>query len=213
MHRRKAIQNIGLTFGAVVSMPSALSLLQSCQSVTPWVPVFFTKDEGIVLKNLSDALLPASNNLPSASEVNVHVFIDKYVGEVLSPEEQGGSRTSITTLMAELLQQAGVSTVEKLKSEDYTEFLNFHLNKSQEEHYQTLAQINAYTEENGGNIENLDKEMQIYGFLVQLRTLSITAYKTNERVGENILAYRPVPGQQQGCVDLQATTGGMAWSL
>jgi len=27
------------------------------------------------------------------------------------------------------------------------------------------------------------------------------------------LAYSPIPGQQKGCVDLEETTGGRAWSL
>ncbi|MDG1342929.1 MAG: gluconate 2-dehydrogenase subunit 3 family protein, partial [Flavobacteriaceae bacterium] len=50
-------------------------------------------------------------------------------------------------------------------------------------------------------------------FAGQLRNLTVNAFKTNEFIGENVLAYAPVPGQQKGCVDLMETTGGKAWSL
>ena len=37
--------------------------------------------------------------------------------------------------------------------------------------------------------------------------------KPNEYIGENVLAYAPIPGDYKGCVDLMETTGGKAWSL
>jgi hypothetical protein len=43
--------------------------------------------------------------------------------------------------------------------------------------------------------------------------MTITAFKTNEYIGEIILAYVPIPGQQKGCVDLMEATGGKAYSL
>jgi hypothetical protein len=50
-------------------------------------------------------------------------------------------------------------------------------------------------------------------FAFQLRNLTVNAFKTNEFIGENIMAYAPIPGEQKGCVDLMETTGGKAWSL
>lgn len=41
----------------------------------------------------------------------------------------------------------------------------------------------------------------------------LVTFKTNEFIGENVMAYAPIPGQQKGCVDLMETTGGKAWSL
>ena len=56
-------------------------------------------------------------------------------------------------------------------------------------------------------------EASSYNFLTTIRQLTITAFKGNELIGEKVLAYSPIPGQQKGCVDLQSATGGKAWSL
>ena len=63
------------------------------------------------------------------------------------------------------------------------------------------------------NSAELPSEAIAYGFANQLRSLSITAFRTNEYIGENVLAYAPIPGEQRGCVDLMETTGGKIWSL
>jgi hypothetical protein len=66
---------------------------------------------------------------------------------------------------------------------------------------------------NKSNSPKLPSEALAYGFANQLRSLSITAFRTNEYIGENVLAYAPIPGEQRGCVDLMETTGGKIWSL
>jgi len=42
--------------------------------------------------------------------------------------------------------------------------------------------------------------------------MTISAYKGSEYIGENVLAYLPVPGEYIACDDLQTLTGGKAWS-
>ena len=32
-------------------------------------------------------------------------------------------------------------------------------------------------------------------------------------IGKNILVYRPIPGEQRGCVDLIETTNGRVWTI
>ena len=59
----------------------------------------------------------------------------------------------------------------------------------------------------------LDEEKIASSFTTELRNLTINAFRTNEYIGENILAYQPVPGRNVGCVDLDEATGGKAWSL
>ena len=60
---------------------------------------------------------------------------------------------------------------------------------------------------------NSDEEKIAASFTTDLRNLTINAFRTNEYIGENILAYQPVPGRNVGCVDLDEATGGKAWSL
>ena len=39
------------------------------------------------------------------------------------------------------------------------------------------------------------------------------SFKINEYVAKNLLSYIPIPGDYKGCVDLEETTGGKAWTL
>ena len=66
--------------------------------------------------------------------------------------------------------------------------------------------------EKAGN-EISDSEKDAATFAGQLRSLTVSAFKTSEFIGENVLAYAPVPGEQRGCVDLMEATGGKAWFL
>ncbi len=212
MERRKAIKNIGLTFGAFVGTPAALSVLQSCETEIPWTPVFLTKDEGIVLKELADTILPASGELPSATEVNVHAFIDKFINEVMSLEDQENQRIGITSTIEGLLSAAGKEAIDDLNNEDYESFLAANLRKTKAEEEATQESIGDYMEQNE-NSAGMPEELKIYSFLSGLRGMSIWAYKGSERVGETILAYKPIPSQQQGCIPVEEATGGKAWSL
>ena len=88
MKRREALKNIGLSAGFVIATPTVFSLLQSCKSdVATWTPSFLSEEQGIVLKNLVDVILPKTD-IPSANDVNVAEFIDKYFGEVYMENEQ-----------------------------------------------------------------------------------------------------------------------------
>lgn len=214
MERRKALKNIGISFGAMAATPSLVSLLQSCQSQeAPWIPSFYTEDQGKFLKRLVDTFLPATGDLPSASSVNVHVFLDKYAKEVISVDDKPNARLGLETTMNALMKMADVENIASVKEEKYVEFLNAHLKKSKKEDEELWGQIHSFMKGNNKRIIGMDERLTIYRFLTQMRGQSIWAYKVSERVGENIMAYKPIPAEQKGCVDLQSTTGGMAWSL
>ena len=89
MERRKAIKNMGLAFGYSMTAPTLISLVQSCKSHTAvdWIPSYFSPEEGHVLKLLVDVFLPKTDT-PSASELNVHIFIDELADNVMYSEEE-----------------------------------------------------------------------------------------------------------------------------
>ena len=74
---------------------------------------------------------------------------------------------------------------------------------------------NDYTKKlnKGEAVKPLSKDINSYIFLDGLRQLSIWGFRNSEYIGEKVLAYDPVPGQQRGCVDLIETTGGKSWSI
>ena len=83
-----------------------------------------------------------------------------------------------------------------LKIEDYDRFLVKYLRT-------TTNEKEVFTEN-----DNI-----ILGTLMSLRNMTVWAYKTTEEIGENVLAYDPIPGVQKGCVSLEEATGGKSWSL
>jgi len=193
MKRRDALKNIGLTAGFILATPTVLSLFQSCKSdVATWTPSFLTEEQGVVLNNIIDVILPKTDT-PSASDVNVAEFIDKYVKEVYTNEEQKGYKHSFEILVS-LLKSDYNTNVSKITDANYMNLLDTHL----------------VLDSNGSGSENED----VSEFLNGLRNTTIHAYKISETVGETILAYDPVPGIPKiSCMTVEEATGGVAWSL
>jgi len=193
MKRREALKNIGLSAGFVLATPSVFSLLQSCKSdVATWTPTFLSEESGIVLKNLVDIILPKTD-IPSANEVNVAEFIDKYFNEVYMENEQEDLNKSFNNLVS-FLKSNYNDNLSKMSNEEYKDLLDNHM---------VLGETAEILDENAKNISHL---------LNKIRSMSINAYRISETVGETILAYDPVPGAAY-CDDLTTLTGGKSWSL
>jgi hypothetical protein len=198
MKRREALKNLGLATGFVVASPSIISLLQSCTSdAKTWTPVFLSVEEGVVLTNLVDIMLPKTD-IPSATEVNVPQFIDKYIHEVMDDESQAQIKAAFSTIIS-VLKPNAETKIEKVTQEDYKALLDNHMLIKDE-----------IDQEREANPES--KDMTKSEFLNKLKWMTINAYKTTQEIGENVLAYDPVPGAYY-CGDLQELTGGKSWSL
>ena len=213
MERREALKNIGLSFGFLVATPTALSILQSCQTEEPWLPTFFSEEEGSLLRKTLDMLLPATETLPGALDANVHKFVDQYIAEVVELEEQQMAKQFFGAFGAKLLTDSGKELLSKLKTEDIEPLLSTTLKKTKEEEealYESMAPYMEALEK--GEEASLPDETAIFVALSSIRGLAVWGYRQSELVGENILHYRPIPGQQKGCIDLVETTGGVARS-
>lgn len=199
MKRRDALKNLGLAAGFAIVTPSLFSLLQSCKSTEKtWIPSYFTEDEKEVVINLADIILPKTEGTPSATEVNVPQFIDKYISEVLDIEDQELVRNGFADIIT-TLKPTVEADINDVTTEQYTALLDKHLLVKGE-----------IDEERKANPETL--KLTRNELLNQLKHLTITAYLTTEEVGENILMYDPVP-TTYFCGDLQEITGGKSWSL
>lgn len=192
MNRRDAFKKIGFATGWVLITPSMVSLFQSCQrSESIWTPVFLSEEQGMILKMVADVFLPKSDT-PSASEVKVPEFIDKYMDEVFDAAEQQRYKDGFMTLST-LLRSQYQQDLRKLSTEDYKNLLD---------EYMLVGEPQSSEEDSMTPSELLNS----------LKWMSINAYRTSETVGEKVLAYDPVPGTYY-CGDLQELTGGKAWSL
>ncbi|MDY7395757.1 gluconate 2-dehydrogenase subunit 3 family protein [Aureibaculum sp. 2210JD6-5] len=194
MNRRDALRGIGLSLGYVAVTPSILGMLQSCKTeATSWTPVFLSVEQGYVLRNLVDLILPKTEATPGALDVNVPEFIDLYVSKTSTDQGKKSYKGGIDAIMEEL----GVlnNRPNSLKTEDFDKLLSKYLRSKPE-------QQKAFT----------DKENTVFKALTGLRGRAVWAYKTSKEIGENVLVYEPIPGEQRGCIPL-SETNGRAWSL
>lgn len=215
MDRRKALKNMGMALGYTVATPTLLSLVQSCKTepTITWAPEFFTMEQGSVLTKLVDIILPKTDT-PSASEVQVDIFIDRFAKEVMEKEQQDLLQMSMSKFMDKALVDSGKDKIEDLSSEDLEPVLAAALKVSKEEKVTYMDMVNSYNEAVAeGREANLEDGISRFTFADNLRGLTIWGYKTSEYVGEEVLAYLPVPGEYIGCADTQELTGGKAWSL
>ncbi len=208
---------MGMVFGYAAATPTLLSVLQSCKdkpSYAEWVPSFFEQDQGYALAQMLDVILPKTDT-PSATEVNVHGFIDAFANEVL-PEEQGQFMKMLTdTFMNKVLESAGKESLSELEGADFEPLLSKYLAKRSDEveeaHGKAVGEYMQAVAQ--GQEATLDPEAAAFMFAGNVRDIAIWAYKSSEYVGEEVLAYSPVPGEYIGCGDLEELTQGKAWSL
>ena len=215
MDRRKALKNMGLSLGYVVATPTLLSIVQSCkqEKVLAWTPDFFTKDEGAALSQLVDIILPKTDT-PSASEVQVDIFIDRFAAQVMEKEQQDFVKMSMGKFLDKALKDSGKEKVGDLTPEDLEPALAAALKVTKEDEVKHFEAINSYNEAIAkGEPAELDDTISNFAFANNLRGMTIWGYKSSEYVGEELLVYLPVPGEYVGCGDLQELTQGKAWSL
>ena len=215
MDRRRVLKNMGMSLGYMVATPTLLSIVQSCKSepAVTWTPEFLTQNEGNVLSKLVDIILPKTDT-PSASEVQVDIFIDKFAKDVMVKEQQDFFKMSMSKFIDKALVDAGKENASDLTTEDLEPVLATSLKYTKDQQTEMFETINSYTEAIAeGETSTLDDDTTRFAFANNLRGMTIWGYKASEYVGEEVLAYLPVPGEYVACGDLQELTGGKAWSL
>lgn len=215
MDRRRVLKNMGLSLGYMVATPTLLGIVQSCKSepAISWTPEFLTQDQGAVLTKLVDIILPKTDT-PAASEMQVDIFIDRFAKDVMEKEQQDFLQMSMAKFTEKASADSGKESVADLTSEDLEKVLSTSLRYSKEDQTKMFESITSYTEAVAeGESAVLDDETSRFAFANNLRGLTIWGYKSSEYVGEEILAYLPVPGEYIPCGDVQELTGGKDWSL
>lgn len=215
MDRRKALKNMGMAMGYTIATPTLLSIMQSCkeETVVTWTPEYFTASEGSVLTKLVDIILPKTDT-PSASELQVDKFIDKFIMDAMEKDDQDLFKMTMSKFMDKVLKDSGKSSADDLASEDLETVLASALKNTKEDETKMKDSITSYTEAIAeGKEATLDDRTSHFSFANELRGLTIWGYKTSEYIGEEVMAYLPVPGEYIACDDVQDLTGGKAWSL
>jgi len=215
MDRRIALKNMGLALGYTIATPTLISLVQSCKNdaTMEWIPDFFTADEGSLITHLIDIIIPKTDT-PSASEVQVNLFIDRFADQVMEKEQQDFIKLVMGKFVDRTLLDTGKEQLTDLTPEDIEPVLSSVLKISKEKITENEEAIAEFMEAAAqGETPQLADEVAQFAFASQLRNMTIWSYKTSEYVAEEVLAYLPVPGTYVACGDVDELTGGKAWSL
>ena len=191
MDRRKALGNIGQGIGTIIVTPSIVSIFQRCQSSKTFNPTFFIAEDFNLISRLMEIIIPKTD-IPGAIELKLPEFVDNYIDAVWDKKSKENINKSLKLFKDVAKTKFGQKPTRDLTFDELDKLLDKFL-KSKD--------INS------------DEEKFAASFATDLRNLTINAFRTNEYIGENILAYQPVPGRNVGCVDLDEATGGKAWSL
>lgn len=214
MDRRKALRTIGFGTTAITVTPAVVGILQSCQTqTTTFTPIHFSKDQFYVLSQLMDLIIPKTD-IPGAIELKLPEFVDGFIDTVFSAQAQKRVSRGLEHFIKVAIEDSGKSSAIRLDSKDLDVQLAKYLKADSSQQKVWQSENNAYQKalKKDNNTEAPSVAIA-HAFAVQLRSMTINAFKTSEYIGEEVLAYVPIPGEQKGCVDLMEATGGKAYSL
>ena len=213
MNRREAIKNLGLGAGFLVVTPTILSLLQSCKTEVEFIPLFISKGEGHALRRMVDLIIPSDDKVPGAMDVGVHSFIDSYWNAVIPIEQQALVKVGFG-LLADKFRSTFNKELEAGKTEEFDQLLAKYLKTTKEEQEAYDEKMGEfYTAYEADPTTLPDADAGVYSLLSNVRGMTIWGWKTSEKIGEEVLWYDPVPGQQKGCIPVNEAGNGKVMSL
>jgi len=214
MNRRKAIKNLGLSLGTISLTPAVFTLLQSCQNDLDWNPVFFNSNQIKFISEITNLIIPSSDEVPGSNELNLIRFIDLYISNVRNNDDQIFIKSSLDSFIENYYNKSNKNSLTNYDVEELDEILKYYFKSDVSKQELWSSDFNKIKNSVlDGSIESSSNDALSFYFLKTIRDLTITAFKGSEYIGKNILVFRPVPGQQKGCVDLLETTNGRAWTI
>lgn len=210
MNRRTALKNLTATIGYAVATPSIMSILASCKETSnaSWSPVFLSHEEQHVITLITDIILP-SNDIPGALDVNITQFIDMMYQDIETDHKKNIFKKG-ASLFASSFANTFNKPISKSNKSEITTLLTKYFSLSEKDEKQLFNQ----QKKNANAISENEKENYfIYKFLLSVREYTIFGYCTSEKVGKEVLAYDPIPGEYNGDITTQKATNGRAWSL
>jgi hypothetical protein len=195
MNRRKALKNLGLSLGTITLSPAVLSLLQSCKNDLGWNPIFFNSNQVNIVSEITDIIIPSDED--NVSNKNEQVLLKK----------------SLDSFLEDCLVKSGKINLKNIERNDLESSLVYFFKTKIDSHNKWREVYNKFKRDSDSENNNLIIEALSFNFINTIRQLTITAFKGSEYIGKNVLIYRPIPGEQKGCVDLEEATGGRAWTI
>ena len=189
MERREALKKTLLALGYTISIPSVISIFESCSNNTSqkWQPQFFSADQATVIGELAETILPKTKT-PGAKELNIDQFIDRMIIQLMSKEDQQLLLKGMDAFEAEAKEMNGKGFVDS----------------SPEQRSKLLTKLEQETEKAPASVWgiNMKKDAGPLPFYRQVKALTLLGYFTSKEIGTKVLVYDPVPGPFKGDIPL-----------
>ena len=200
MDRRRVLKKIGYGSAAIVVTPQIINMLHSCKSnVNKYLPIFFANNQFQFVSKIMDLVIPKTD-IPGAIELKLPEFLDNYIVVVMNQNDKETILRRTNNFIKLILNETKKNGSMEINSNDLNTQLKKYLLASDK-------QIESWEE------APKSQELEVYNYLIQIRSLTLNAFRLNEYIGEKVLAYDPIPGERKVCLDLKKTTGGKRWSL
>lgn len=200
MDRRRVLKKIGYGSAAMIVSPQIINMLHSCKSnVNKHLPIFFANNQFQFVSKIMDLVIPKTD-IPGAIELKLPEFLDKYIVVVMNQNDKETILRRTNNFIKLILNETKKNGSMEINSNDLNTQLKKYLLASDK-------QIESWEE------APKSQELEVYNYLIQIRSLTLNAFRLNEYIGEKVLAYDPIPGERKVCLDLKKTTGGKRWSL
>ena len=200
MDRRRVLKKIGYGSAAMVVSPQIINMLHSCKSnVNKYLPIFFANNQFQFVSKIMDLVIPKTD-IPGAIELKLPEFLDNYIVVVMNQNDKETILRRTNNFIKLILNETKKNGSMEINSNDLNTQLKKYLLASDK-------QIESWEE------APKSQELEVYNYLIQIRSLTLNAFSLNEYIGEKVLAYDPIPGERKVCLDLKKTTGGKRWSL
>lgn len=188
MDRREAIRRTAWMMGGALSAPALMGILNGCTAkpTINWKPVFFTEDQGILISQVADIIIPKTDT-PGASEAGVPAFIDLMLKDIYSDKDKTRFMDGLKTFEEGAVKAYGDPFIE-LSPEDQTAYVK-------KVHDEALTHKD-------------DKDGR--PFILMAKELTLLGFFTSEPGATQVLQYVQVPGAYKGCIPLKEV--GKAWA-
>ena len=179
MNRRKAIQQTAYLLGGAVSASVIAGVMSGCQpkGEPDWIPQFLTKEQATTIGEIAETILPESDTL-GAKSLHLTEFIDLMLKDVFNGYEQLQFPRELAKFEEECQFFTGNSFVNS-SPDERQKFLVIHEKKA-------LANQQKTGEK---------------AFISKIKELVLVGYFTSEYAITELMDYRPIPQQYEGCLD------------
>ncbi len=188
--------------GYAISSSVIAGVMQGCQpesSGPEWTPQYLSQEQADQVTAMIDVMLPPTET-PGAVELGVPAFIDLMVKDWYKPKDQEKFKGGLAMMDQEAQSAHGKIFVD-LSPEEQLALMN---KVDQETRDKVEAEAMSQTGEDTGD----DK---YWPFMHKLKNLALLGYFSSEKIGTEVLAYDPIPGDYLPCIPLEDV--GVTWAL